>query len=638
MIGSQVSSYTLVAKLGSGPHGTVFRGVYVSDPSVAVAVKVWTPSERDDGEDLTALRAACAAVSGLEHSNITTLHELVVTPHQIATVHALLDGQDLASVLASGPLPIREVARILQSSLEALQYAHRQGTLHENIKPANLFRCRSSEIKLTDFSLIPFEDAPVDAQLHMLRYVPPERFSEGSSPAADVYAIGLVAWELLTGRSACPEGSPQQLQDWHQEAERIDVRSERPDCPEWMAALVATLSHPDPGQRPEDGGAALALLRSTMRYQPVILANLQANTRPVADIEVNPYPHQPPRMPDIAVPEPDQAPVPGPVRRSRLPRVLGTVLAASLLAGGGMVAWDTIEKSAAFRAATETNTAEGWASFIADWPAHPRQAEAQAALQDARLALLQAVYPMQPVEAGTYAIGCTPGQGDTCENAETLHDVTLTQAYLIGEAEVSQGLYASVTGTNPSLSADCGADCPVEQVSWFDAVAFANALSAQEGLTPCYAIDGEAVTMPSGLQCGGFRLPTEAEWEVAARGGQDLRFSGSDDSDAVGWFSGNSDGGPQRVRQKTPNGYGLYDMSGNVKEWVWDLHGGALAEAAPDGDDIRVSRGGSWIFGETLVSSRDGDSPQESFGNLGFRLIIPLLDAEDTPPPQETAP
>lgn len=361
-----------------------------------------------------------------------------------------------------------------------------------------------------------------------------------------------------------------------------------------------------------------------MRYQPVILANLQANTPA-------PYEHPPaPSFQDLspsleaAAPEPDEAAPPAAMRPNWLTRLLGATAAIAGIPAGGALAIDTHQRSAAFTEAAEVNTAEGWEAFIRAWPEHSQLDAAQAALQDARLARLQSVYPMQQVVPGTYAIGCTPGQGDACENAETLHDVTLTQAYLIGEAEVTQGLYASVMGNNPSQSSSCGADCPVEQVSWFDAVTFANALSLREDLPPCYAIDGESVSMPSGLHCGGFRLPTEAEWEVAARGGQDLKFSGSDRIDEVRVGNGTA---VHPVRQKAPNGYGLHDMSGNVWEWVWDLYSESDTVNPSSGSGMRVSRGGSWIFGETLVSSRDGDSPEERFSNLGFRLII-QLDAE----------
>jgi len=260
-----------------------------------------------------------------------------------------------------------------------------------------------------------------------------------------------------------------------------------------------------------------------------------------------------------------------------------------------------------------------------------QQAEEARLAEETRLAeeaRLNTVYPMKKVNAGTYTIGCTPGQGSDCDDDETKHDVILTQSYLVGETEVTQGLYQEVMGTNPSWFTACGSECPVETVSWFDAVAFSNALSEREGLPTCYAISGEVVTMPDGLHCGGFRLPTEAEWEVAARGGQDLKYSGSNNIDEAAWYGENSSNTTHPVRQKKPNGFGLYDMSGNVLEWCWDWYGsyGTTSVTDPLGPDVgsdRVKRGGSWNYSprSTRAAFRYSYTPSFRYSNLGLRLI-----------------
>jgi formylglycine-generating enzyme required for sulfatase activity len=254
----------------------------------------------------------------------------------------------------------------------------------------------------------------------------------------------------------------------------------------------------------------------------------------------------------------------------------------------------------------------------------------------------QHVYPLQAVPAGTYTLGCTPGQGDECgDDEKPSHDVLLPQPFLMGKTEVTQGLYEQIMGNNPSSNSSCGSSCPVEQVSWYDAVAFANALSEHLGLPQCYAISGENVTLPSGLSCGGFRLPTEAEWEIAARGGQDLRYSGSNSADAVGWYNENSGYDTHPVGQKQPNGYGLYDMSGNVWEWVWDWYDSDEYQnrVALSGDNMtivsqhdgpktsvrRVLRGGSNLDGTRFLRStfRVRGEPEGRDRYCGFRLVLP---------------
>ncbi len=240
-------------------------------------------------------------------------------------------------------------------------------------------------------------------------------------------------------------------------------------------------------------------------------------------------------------------------------------------------------------------------------------------------------YPLRWVPSGTTTLGCTPGQGGDCFDSERpARSVIQSRALWVGETEVTQGLYGRVMGNNPSKFSACGPACPVENLSWFDAVTFANKLSAVEGLEPCYVILGEQVSWPKGVACLGYRLPTDAEWEVAARGGQDPKYAGGDTLGVVGWYVENSGGQTHPVAQKAPNGYGLYDMSGNVWEWVWDWRG-RLGEAVgpvtdplgPATGDDRVCRGGGWSLEPVVhrVAYRGSNTPQHHYWDLGLRLV-----------------
>jgi formylglycine-generating enzyme required for sulfatase activity len=234
-------------------------------------------------------------------------------------------------------------------------------------------------------------------------------------------------------------------------------------------------------------------------------------------------------------------------------------------------------------------------------------------------------YEMVAVPGGTYELGCTAGQSG-CFGDDKRHTVKLSRGYYMGRTEVTQGLYQAVMGSNPSWFTSCGATCPVERVSWVDAAKFANTLSAKEGLQPCYGISGDSVTWSTGLACTGYRLPTEAEWEVAARGGRDTLCSGGTEIGTVAWHEGNSNSTTHPVAQKTPNGYGLSDMSGNVWEWVWDWYG-TYPEQSTDpfgasSGSVRVRRGGSWgiVPLATRVSLRSGIGPSVRHDGQGFRL------------------
>ena len=212
---------------------------------------------------------------------------------------------------------------------------------------------------------------------------------------------------------------------------------------------------------------------------------------------------------------------------------------------------------------------------------------------------------------------------------EKAHPVTLTTDIWIAESEVTQRQYRNLMGSNPSSFR--GDYLPVESVSWFDALVYSNALSAREKLQPCYQINGTTVGWPDGVKCTGYRLPTEAEWEYAANPVTPPRtvYAGSDTVDVVAWHGGNAGSATHTVKEKAANGRGLYDLSGNVWEWVWDLYQSNY-DALPSTDPIgpstgsyRVLRGGSWTDPSSYarVAQRFNVAPSSRNYYLGFRLV-----------------
>lgn len=229
-----------------------------------------------------------------------------------------------------------------------------------------------------------------------------------------------------------------------------------------------------------------------------------------------------------------------------------------------------------------------------------------------------------------------------------VQSVTLSGFY-IGTYEVTQEQYEAVLGSNPSTFTSGAAGevqekRPVETVSWYDAAAFCNKLSEQEGLAPYYTIDkteGSDTnnTSPSdpfkwlvtrNAGANGYRLPTEAQWEYAARYGGNYHYAGSGNVDSVAWYDDNSGNKTHEVGKKAPNGLGLYDMSGNVWEWCWDWYDDYSGEAQNDpvgasSGSYRVVRGGSWANSAQFERSavRNYDNPSSRHYGLGFRLVRP---------------
>ena len=251
---------------------------------------------------------------------------------------------------------------------------------------------------------------------------------------------------------------------------------------------------------------------------------------------------------------------------------------------------------------------------------------------------------MVPIASGTFQMGSPENEEGRWNPEGPQHEVRIGSPFEIGAMPVTQALYESVMGSNPSHFE--GDDRPVEQVSWCDVILFCNRLSELEGLKPAYRVPEEltpgmdpdksnevavgVVLIPGSA---GFRLPSEAEWEYAARAGTGTRFWSGDaeaDLERVGWYDENSGDETHSVGQKPANAWGLHDVHGNVFEWCEDDVHGNYAGAPTDGSawldekrgSFRVARGGSWNYypSRARVANRYRNDPGYRNFYLGFRL------------------
>ena len=248
------------------------------------------------------------------------------------------------------------------------------------------------------------------------------------------------------------------------------------------------------------------------------------------------------------------------------------------------------------------------------------------------------------IEGGTFTMGSPEDEPHRWWGDQELqHEVTLTRDFYLSTTEVTQAQWVSVMGSNPSFFSGCD-NCPVEKITWYDAVDYCNALSIQEGLTPVYEVDGAEVAWdPSAY---GYRLPTEAEWEYACRAGTTTAFYNGPginygpgcyadpNLDEIAWYCENSSGAKagkrtQEVGQKLPNAWGLYDMSGNDWEWCWDWFANYTEDpvtdpTGPESGSARVGRGGGYFHyvGDCRSAARLHPRPTYSDEGLGLRPAI----------------
>ena len=487
----------------------------------------------------------------------------------------------------------REVAAGLLSALAAI---HGAGVIHRDVKPANIVvEEKTGRALLIDFNVASAEPNS-DELFGTRRYRPADVVRVGWGAHADLYSLAVVLFELFFGEHPLtdvapgePARSPRSVIGFAGVsdatvaffAKALDARAEQRfrRASEMLAAL------------PEDLFAAAAAREEVPKpAAPALPAAQPAPTEPEG------------RKGEPAAEEAVSASEPGWLRRNML-WVLSAVLLPVLAVGAGFA-----------------------------WLVRGERREPPPPPVAAPAPKVAAVSPFDHrgcpngfvrVPAGRFRMGKESWEKSGYKDELPAHDVTIGRDFCMQQHETRQREWSEVMGHNPSVHSGCGGDCPVDSVTWREAVAFANARSAAEQRPSCY--QGDAL---AGLTCGGYRLPTEAEWEYAARADEDRGAPVT--LEAIAWFKGNANGAPHPVGGLKPNRWGLYDMLGNVWEWTSDRYGPYASEAVVDplGADrgsIRVRRGGAWNSFPMIarVGNRGNSlSQSDAFHTTGLRLVV----------------
>jgi serine/threonine-protein kinase len=675
--------YRLLRKLGEGGMGAVFLA---EDTRLKrqVALKVPRLDAELDRTVIDRFEREAQVAAGIDHPNLCPVHDVGEIDGTLFLTMPLIDGESLARHTGK-PWPPDKAVALVRRLAGALAVLHGRGVLHRDLKPSNVMLRRGGSPVLMDFGLAHgFHDAATrltrdGARIGTPAFMAPEQ-ADGQgrrlSPATDVYGLGVVLYELLTGEvpfvapsvevllaqilrvppkppSVLRPSLPPGLDAVCLKALAKDPARRYVSMAEFAAALDAALASPtgttDPGGAPTGGGSS----------EPVPDA-LPADSRPAG-----------PRAKTTRL-----APAPERRKRARLPAVvvgilgvLAVLVAVGMLAAVGVLS-DNRPHDTGRQAATTAGSPDPWPGETRPGvkteggPARGEPARASAPFDAAKAKELQrawAAYLGRPVEdtldlgsgeklvvvlipPGTFRMGSPPDESDRNPlemnfDAEAAHRVTLTRPFYLGKYEVTQAQFEAVMGKDMNKSwfspQGGGADkvkgmpterFPVEEVLWEDADAFCAALAKKAG---------KKVT-----------LPTEAQWEYACRAGTQTPFhfgrelNGTQANCGGDPPYGTNTKGPWLERTTEvgskdypPNAWGLYDVLGNVAEWCRDWYGPYADLPATDPErvdkgsvDARVLRGGSWYayaWG-CRAACRFRPAPSTSYYDAGFRVAVRL--------------
>jgi serine/threonine-protein kinase len=546
--------FRIVRRLGAGGMGTVFLAEQIGVGNRPVALKVLNRKLLDDPELLLRFQDEAASTGRISHMNVVTIYESGQaddgTPY---IAMQFLEGESLRRVLKRrGALPLPEVAEILQQAARGLNAAHRLGIIHRDIKPDNIFLTHGDEgeliIKVVDFGIAKLREASTNTMTGMVlgtpAYISCEQASgmrsEELDARSDIYSLGVVVYEMLTGRVPFHSDTPFGYLQKHVMEDPPPFRTVAPalGVPPAVESAIMKALVKDREQR----------YASTLDFARALATAAQPTPRFEASAPIPPSPIVLPIAAEVNKP----------------------LLSAAVF--------------------------------------QPPKQTQPGSRPESRVNPIDGLTYMW-IPPGSFQMGCSPGDTECQDDEKPPHQVTITKGFWLGQTEVTVGAYkrfAMAVGKampptpafNPAWRNE---QMPMVNVSWDNARAY------------CVWARG--------------RLPTEAEWEYAARaGGTEVRYGSLDE---VAWYHANSGRQTHPVGEKRANGFGLCDMLGNVWEWVNDWYDenyyrNSLSQdpPGPATGHGRVLRGGSWRNGPSNVRlpKRYGNVPS-SVGddNYGFR-------------------
>ena len=640
--------YRIVRKLGQGGFGITYLAEHVVLRK-RVAIKEFFFQqfcERDDGTSHVTVptvgnrelvekfrrkfvKEAQLIASKLSHPSIVGVTDVFDENGTSYYVMDYIEGRSLSDIIKErGRIGEAEAIAIIDSVCRALAYVHSRNINHLDIKPGNIMvEAETGNVVLIDFGVAKQYDAATGEATTTTPvgrshgYSPLEQYKVGGvsqfSPESDIYALGATLYKMLTGTTPPEAGDvaqdglppiPSDISASVRRAITAAIQTAKKDRPHTIAEFLDILHGKTAGGEETEVEEKKPKQKQD-DIEVIVIDDGKGNSgnngnnggRASGSSASGHNSH----------PQPQPEPAPQPQRRKWLPWVVAAGVAAVVFAAIMLLRPQPEPPSqpqVQQQPQLQPPAQQPMQPVQQQQEQQPVEAEPESERPQSNLPEIEMVW----VPGGTFTMGATSEQGSDANDWEKpAHSVTLS-GYYIGKYEVTQAQWKAVMGNNPSYFK--GDNLPVEQVSWNEVQEFIRKLNQLTGKS--------------------YRLPTEAEWEYAARGGNNSRgykYSGSNNIGSVAWYYENSGITTHPVGSKSPNELGIYDMSGNVWEWCQDRWASNYYSSSPQrnpkgpasGSD-RVIRGGSWYdyAGSCRVSGRDGNSPVGRGYDLGFRLVL----------------
>ena len=681
----RIGKYEIVSELGEGGMGKVYKARDTAFQDGYVALKVLNAEYSKNEEMRKRFFDEAQKARRMSSPHVVKVFDYGSADGLLYIAMEYIEGEDLGKRLKrAGTIAPDEAVRIAMEVAIALEESHEKRVVHRDVKPGNIMIDKTGHVYVTDFGIAKTVGS-LSQTSHMgtpLYMSPEHHLGKPVDQRSDLYSLGIVMYEMLTGDVPFHAETPSTIGLLHISQAPEPPRSRNGQIHGWLNSVVMRLLAKNPDSRFQSCGELVGALREritvTIPRPPMsatsrkwLLIGLQGVAAVIVGVAVVMWYDKPnPVPPPLISAEERREKAEDWVSKAKEYEKINEYIEAKHAyskalkdepenreAKAGSERCKEILDKESKRIGEEKARKDEAVSYVAKGResektgnyakakdayskaleqepgnseategikrCESKQADAKQIKESVSTQAVATNYTEHVagvemefvmVKGGEYEMGCGSWTGGCDDDEKPVHTVTLSGFY-IGRCEVTQGQWRKVMGgVNPSRFKECGDDCPVEQVNCEDVEKFIKELNRITG--------------------NKYRLPTEAEWEYAARsGGKGEKYAGTSDDGNLknyAWYGGNADGKTHKVGLLNPNGLGICDMSGNVWEWVADMHGAYSSASVKNpknesGSD-RVIRGGSWSYEprDVRAAYRLSYPPSRRLDRVGFRLARTL--------------